>query len=213
MIRNLGLQAFGAIRNFFLVERKKSFTYSGLLAELVSQFPEYKNMNLKKRLYDVLNIFIALEYLNKEKSAFKINEHAFINAVPPSLSGKSGPQARFSAKQEKFLSMVAQLKKTKDELNFKLSMLNELEVRSNNYQFFMKFNENRELQRAAQPERPKRRKPAEENRFYFPLNVIATKKQDVRVFEEERTVAVVEGKILPESAVLNFGFPNYIKKN
>lgn len=178
---------------------QKSFGYKTLMNQLIDQFPTYKNMNLKKRLYDVLNIFIALEYLSKEKTQFLINYESVFSASPVILANQGSPK-KYSSKQQKFLVAVAQLKKIKDEVNARLTTLNDMETRLNAYRFFSGLNG----RRMARPEKPladaRAAKPrrAEDPLYHFPLSVFECEAEGLRRLDKD-SLGLAKGKALQES--------------
>lgn len=54
------------------------------------KFENEKGLNLKKRLYDVLNIYIALGILSKKGKTFQIE-----NAVPGKTKGRRAYQLKY----------------------------------------------------------------------------------------------------------------------
>ena len=86
-----------------------SFNRRLLISKIPKVFYNYDDLNVRKRLYDVLNIFLAIGYLKKEKSKFVINKSCFeqkqFNLIDrPSL--RTTGEKNFSDKQQKFFDLV-----------------------------------------------------------------------------------------------------------
>ena len=202
MIRNLALQAFETIRGFS-ENSVGLFTYKQMMLRLIDQFPTYKNMNLKKRLYDVLNIFVALGYLSKQKSNFLIQK----TVIEAPLSSPLGAvdNAKFAAKQQKFLLAVTAVKRLKDELNARAATLSDLSQRLAAYRFLVRLNASRDTG-TLKPLQTKKKTPKAETKgskplvkFGIPLSLFEVDENHLDCSIGEGTVGLVKAKALSES--------------
>ncbi len=94
------------------------FTRKDFLSRLPERFNKYDGLNIRKRLYDVLNIFIAIKFIRKIRSKFAINQDAFLKPQEPELTlsrrnSKAQTQPQFKAvvksfakKHEEFLQLI-----------------------------------------------------------------------------------------------------------
>ena len=69
LIKNLSHEIFNILREW-IEENKFFFKRVTLFKKIVLKFKNEKKINLKKRMYDVINIFCSLNLLVKNKSLF-----------------------------------------------------------------------------------------------------------------------------------------------
>lgn len=205
----MALQAFETIRGFS-ESSVVFFTYKQMMVRLIDQFPTYKNMNLKKRLYDVLNIFVALGYLTKQKSNFFIQRTAIETPLASPLGAIDN--AKFAAKQQKFLLAVTAVKRLKDDLNSRAATLSDLSQRLAGYRFLARLNGRRD-NGVLKPLQFKKKPGAKEGRdhkaepkglktevrFGIPLSVFEVDEGDVDCSIGEGAVGLAKAKALSES--------------
>jgi hypothetical protein len=74
LIRNLSQEIFQIIKEF----KNNGFTFFSrkmIFERLKIKFENEKAINIQKRMYDVINIFVSLEILKKKDNSFHINEN------------------------------------------------------------------------------------------------------------------------------------------
>lgn len=112
-MRNLAQEIYAIIREARESRQVTYFTRKEFLAKIPARFYHYDGLNVRKRLYDVLNIFIAIKYLRKEGSKF------YLNSDEPGIAskGKRGKSPHqnadpnkkdFTLRQREFLEKVNQ---------------------------------------------------------------------------------------------------------
>ena len=112
-MRNLAQEIYAIIREARESRQITYFTRKEFLSKIPARFYQYDGLNVRKRLYDVLNIFIAIKYLRKEGSKFYLNTDEL--AVPKGKKGKAALQApvddpmNFALRQREFLEKVNQV--------------------------------------------------------------------------------------------------------
>ena len=109
MVRNLAQEIYTIIKEFLQADTIY-FSRRVLIGKIPKVFYNYDDLNVRKRLYDVLNIFLAIGYLKKEKSKFVINRASFeqkSTLATDRLSLKHFTEKRFPDKQQKFFEIVS----------------------------------------------------------------------------------------------------------
>lgn len=70
---------------------------------------KYKYCNIRKRVYDVMNIYIAIGFIKKVKTTFYVNENTMIKPLLARKNDQNDDKKFMSAKQDIFLSKIEEL--------------------------------------------------------------------------------------------------------
>lgn len=127
MIKNLSHEILLILIEWNL-QKKMKFDREGLFDVVKRKFQHEKQINLKKRMYDVINVFCSMGILSKTGRFFEIN----INS--PNFKNKE------SIIKSDFINKVSEVRKVKKGLNILQQDLDHLEKQKKFLEFLIKHN-------------------------------------------------------------------------
>ena len=175
MIKNLGNEIFSIIKQLS-AEKRNTFTRTELSDIIDARFECEKGRNLKKRMYDILNIYISLGMLKKNGKTFTI-----LNTLP----GKTKWSKSYQMKYNRLTKKIEEGRELHFRVSKKQAKLEELKSRLEFTKFYINHNQEASRTKFYKIGKAKKLVEGEKRKFKLPFSILKVDEQPRIVHNSE----------------------------